>query len=303
MRWLERGRGEPVVFVHGVPTSPELWRGVLPRLENVRALAWEMVGYGASIPEGRGRDISVARQADYLAAWLEHLDLRPVLVGHDLGGGVVQNVAVRYPERCRGLLLTNAVGYDSWPVPEVKALRAAGALVERLPDPAVKLILGTLFRLGHDDQRVAAASGRLHWRHYARHGAGKALVRQARSLEVRDTLSVQAALPRLGVPARVVWGAADGFQRVGYGERFARDLGTTLERIEGGKHFTPEDHPERVAAALDDLLREVRARERKSLGQQAVKLMDNAFRATDNDKNVGRKRARAQRRVAPMKKV
>jgi pimeloyl-ACP methyl ester carboxylesterase len=30
MRWLERGAGTPIVFVHGIPTSPELWRLVLP---------------------------------------------------------------------------------------------------------------------------------------------------------------------------------------------------------------------------------------------------------------------------------
>ncbi len=88
MRWLEHGQGYPVVLVHGIPTSPELWRRVLPRLRGARALAWEMVGYGASIPEGKGRDISVARQADYLAAWLRQLGIdRAVLVGHDLGGG------------------------------------------------------------------------------------------------------------------------------------------------------------------------------------------------------------------------
>ncbi len=107
MRWKEAGEGLPVVFVHGLPTSPKLWRRVLPRIENARAMAWEMVGYGASIPEGRGRDISVGRQADYLVRWLEALGIeRAVLAGHDLGGGVVQIAAVRHPERCAGLFLT-----------------------------------------------------------------------------------------------------------------------------------------------------------------------------------------------------
>ena len=48
MRWEETGEGLPVVFVHGIPTSPRLWRHVMPRVKG-RALAWEMVGYGASI--------------------------------------------------------------------------------------------------------------------------------------------------------------------------------------------------------------------------------------------------------------
>ncbi len=258
MRWLEHGQGYPVVLVHGIPTSPELWRRVLPRLRGARALAWEMVGYGKSIPEGRGRDISVAKQADYLAAWIRQLGIdRAVLVGHDLGGGVMQIAAARYPGLCAGLLLTNAVGYDSWPIPEVKAIRAAGGLVKRLPNLAIKFIHSTLFRLGHDDPEMAREASAFHWRNYARHGAAAAFVRQVRSLDVRDTLAVQSALPHLNVPARVAWGVGDQFQKVHYGERFARDLGTSLRRIEGGKHFTPEDHPEVIAEALDDLILEV----------------------------------------------
>ena len=52
MRWLERGTGLPVVLVHGIPTSPRLWRHVIPKLEGVRVLAWEMVGYGDSFAAG-----------------------------------------------------------------------------------------------------------------------------------------------------------------------------------------------------------------------------------------------------------
>jgi len=77
---------------------------------------------------------------------------------------------------------------------------------------------------------------------------------------VHDTLAVQGALPTLKVPARIVWGVADPFQKLEYGERFARDLGTTVQRIEGGRHFTPEDHPDVVATAIEDLAAEVAAR-------------------------------------------
>ena len=90
IRWLEQGAGTPVVLVHGIPTSPVLWRHVVPLLPDLRVLALEMTGYGDSIPAGRDRDVSVSAQADRLNAWIEHLGLGPVtLVGHDLGGGVV----------------------------------------------------------------------------------------------------------------------------------------------------------------------------------------------------------------------
>ncbi|WP_114451529.1 alpha/beta fold hydrolase [Halopolyspora algeriensis] len=255
MRWLEQGEGSAVVFVHGIPTSAELWRHVIPRVGNGRRLAWEMPGYGASIPAGRDRDISVARQADYLNAWLDHLGIeRAVLVGHDLGGGVVQNLAVHHRDRAAGMVLTNAIGYDSWPVPPVKAMQRAAPVLRWFPDAVVYPQFAALLRLGHDNAQLARESVGEHWRHYVTHGAAQALARQAGALDVHDTLAVADRLPELDLPARVVWGTADGFQKVEYGRRFARDLGATLQRIEGGRHFTPEDHPEPIAAAVDELL-------------------------------------------------
>lgn len=259
MRWHEQGAGEPVIFLHGIPTGPRLWRHVLPRLEGtpgVRALAWEMVGYGTSIPAGEDRDISVARQAEYLAEWMDALGIESaVLVGHDLGGGVAQIAAVRHPERVRGLVLMNAICYDSWPIPSVTALQQVAPLLKRLPDAAVWPILATLMARGHDDLARARESLRVHWQPYAASGgAGRALARQVRSLRTADTLAVADALPSLDLPAALVWGAADQFQKVGYGYRLAHDLGARLERVEGGRHFVPEDHPGRVAAAVGALL-------------------------------------------------
>jgi pimeloyl-ACP methyl ester carboxylesterase len=251
VRWLEQGSGTPVVLVHGIPTSPTLWRHVLPLLPDVRCLALEMVGFGESIPAGAGRDISLAAQAGYLLDWLEHLGVRrAVLVGHDLGGGVVHIAAVRRPDLVAGLLVTNGVGYDSWPIPSVKALRAAAPVLSRLPAPALLPALTTLVLRGHDDLGRVRESLPLHYGPYARHGGGAAMARQVQALDVRDTLAVQEALPSLDVPARVVWGAADAFQKIRYGERFASDLGAPLRRIEGGKHFVPEDHPDVLAAEI-----------------------------------------------------
>jgi pimeloyl-ACP methyl ester carboxylesterase len=232
MRWLEHGEGTPVVLVHGIPTSPELWRHVVPHLGGGRCLAWD----------------------DYLATWLGHLDLdRVVLVGHDLGGGVAQIVAIREPERIAGLVLTNAIGYDSWPIPSVKAMQRMAAGLRRLPDAALYPMFVTLLRRGHDNRAREAESIGIHWRHYAAHGAAPSLMCQMSALNVHDTLAVADRLPGLRVPARVVWGGADQFQKVAYGERLARDLGARLERIDGGRHFTPEDHPDRIAPAINEI--------------------------------------------------
>jgi pimeloyl-ACP methyl ester carboxylesterase len=85
------------------------------------------------------------------------------------------------------------------------------------------------------------------------------MARQVAALDVADTLAVQDGLLRLQLPSRVVWGVNDPFQKIEYGERFARDLGTTVQRIEGGKHFTPEDAPDVIAADIYDLAADVTA--------------------------------------------
>ncbi|NYE47812.1 pimeloyl-ACP methyl ester carboxylesterase [Spinactinospora alkalitolerans] len=263
VRWEETGPGTAtaVVFIHGIPTSPGLWRDVLSHVKAARCLAFEMVGYGESVPAGRGRDISVARQADYLLGWLEAIGVeRAVFVGHDLGGGVAQIAAVRRPESCAGLLLTNAIGYDSWPIPSVKALQGSAGLLERLPPAALRPLLASLILRGHDDLAAARRSYRVHRRQYAAHDGAAALARQVRALDVGDTLAVCGDLARLRVPARVVWGTADRFQKLHYGERLAADLEAPLLRIPGGRHFTPEDHPGIIAAATNDLVRAVERR-------------------------------------------
>lgn len=261
LRWLEDGPadGTPVVLVHGIPTSPALWRHVVPRVlsstPTARLLAFEMLGYGESIPAGRQRPIGVARQADYLLGWLDALGIeRAVLVGHDLGGGVAQIAAVRAPRRCAGLVLTNCIAHDNWPVPPVRAMRATSPLVARLPAAAFRALYAATLRHLHSDPAVAAESVQAHLPAYQRSGGGAALARQVRSLDTRDTLAVADDLRRLDVPARVVWGTADPYLRPEHAERLAWDLGTELRRVEGGLHFTPEDSPEPVAAAITEVL-------------------------------------------------
>lgn len=56
------------------------------------------------------------------------------------------------------------------------------------------------------------------------------------------------------MPSRAVWGAADRFQDLRYGERLTADLGAPLLSIDTARHFVPEDHPEPVAEAVDEVL-------------------------------------------------
>jgi pimeloyl-ACP methyl ester carboxylesterase len=231
--------------------ASRLWRHVLPHIDGARVLAWEMVGYGRSWDLPPSVDISVKAQAGHLHHWLDELAVeRAVLVGHDLGGGVCQIAAVDRPDRCAGLVLCNSIGYDSWPIPIVRALQRVRGGTARLPPWLFKPLLAAFLVPGHDDRTRARESFEAHWPGYAHPHGPAAFARQVRSLRTEDTLEVADRLPRLDARAAVVWGAADQFQKVEYGRRLAADLGARITEIPGGKHFVPENHPRDLAAAV-----------------------------------------------------
>jgi hypothetical protein len=101
----------------------------------------------------------------------------------------------RKPDRCAGLLLTNAISYDSWPIPSVKAMQKLGPALHRLPDAVVQSFLRMFLARGHQDSQRGHEAMELYWPMYARHGAADALARQVRSLRTADTLASRTATP------------------------------------------------------------------------------------------------------------
>ena len=108
--YVDTGAGEPVVFLHGNPTSSYLWRNVIAHVEGLgRCLAPDLVGMGDSgaAPDGSYRFVDHAR---YLDAWFEALGLTDVtLVVHDWGSALGFYWAYRHPERVRGIAYMEAV--------------------------------------------------------------------------------------------------------------------------------------------------------------------------------------------------
>lgn len=260
MRWEDHGpRGEktPVIMVHGFPTHPRLWRYVIPRItrHGVRCLAWEMVGYGWSMREGLNREISIAQQAKYLRAWMRRMGIeRAVLVGHDLGGGVVQRVAVENPELCAGLVLADSVAYDNWPVAPVRLSRALAGAIERMSPYMLKwYFAGAMMYLGYDEALRRMESMLLHWQPYGRPVGPMAFAHQLRSLDASDTLAIAQGLSGVRVPARIVWGEDDPLG-VASARQLARDLDAQLLVIPNARHYTPEDHPGMVAQCIEQVL-------------------------------------------------
>jgi haloalkane dehalogenase len=114
MAWLETGAGDPIVLLHGNPTSSYLWRNVIPHVAGLgRCLAPDLVGFGHSAklePSGPDR-YHFAEQRRHLDALLEQLGVREraVLVLHDWGSVLGFDWARRHPERVAGIAYLEAV--------------------------------------------------------------------------------------------------------------------------------------------------------------------------------------------------
>ena len=124
MAYHEAGSGDPVVFLHGNPTSSYLWRNVMRPLATAwRCLAPDLVGMGDSdkLPGGDPGRYSLARHQELIDAWLQALvPTGPLtLVLHDWGSALGFDWARRHPERVRGIAYMEAIvcplSWAQWP--------------------------------------------------------------------------------------------------------------------------------------------------------------------------------------------
>jgi haloalkane dehalogenase len=111
MSYVDVGAGDPIVFLHGNPTSSYLWRNIIPFVAGQgRCLAPDLVGMGQSgrMPGGGYRFVDHAR---YLDAWFDALDLTRniVLVLHDWGSALGFNRACRFPGQVQAIAYMEAI--------------------------------------------------------------------------------------------------------------------------------------------------------------------------------------------------
>jgi haloalkane dehalogenase len=109
--FVDVGHGDPIVFLHGNPTSSYLWRNIIPHVGDLgRCLAPDLVGMGQSAP-APGGGYRFADHARYLDAWFEALGLtrNVALVLHDWGSALGFQWASRHPERVRALAYMEAI--------------------------------------------------------------------------------------------------------------------------------------------------------------------------------------------------
>jgi haloalkane dehalogenase len=124
MAYVEMGEGDPIVFLHGNPTSSYLWRNVMPHLEGRgRLIAPDLVGMGDSgklEPSGPERYRFVEHR-DYLFELLDALGVNEnvTLVIHDWGSALGFHWAEHNPHAVRGIAymegIVRPISWDDWP--------------------------------------------------------------------------------------------------------------------------------------------------------------------------------------------
>ncbi len=119
MHYVEEGEGEPILFLHGNPTSSYLWRNVIPHLSSLgRCIAPDLIGMGKSDkPDIEYRFFDHSR---YVEGFIEALGLRDItFVIHDWGSALGFHYARRHESNARGLAFMEAivrpVTWEEWP--------------------------------------------------------------------------------------------------------------------------------------------------------------------------------------------
>ena len=267
MAYVDVGEGDPIVFLHGNPTSSYLWRNVIPHCEGSgRCLAPDLIGMGRSGKAGDGSYRFVDHSA-YLDAWFEalELNLNVTLVVHDWGSGLGFHWAHRHPERIKALVYMEAivkpVSWDDWP-------ESARGVFEAMRSPAgeemvleknffVERILPASVLRGLTEEEMAVYRAP-----YQEAGESR-----------RPTLTWPRQIPLDGEPADVVeivenygqWlsgsdipklfvNADPGVILVGAQRDFCRAWPNQQEVTVPGSHFIQEDSPHQIGEAIAGFL-------------------------------------------------
>lgn len=118
MHYVDEGRGEPVVMLHGNPTWSFYYRNLIKTLSPfMRCLALDHVGCGLS-DKPQDYDYCLKNHIQNAIDWMESLQIgRFHLIVHDWGGAVGMGVAIRWPARVKTLTILNSAAYLSESIP------------------------------------------------------------------------------------------------------------------------------------------------------------------------------------------
>ena len=119
IHYVEEGSGDPVLFLHGQPTSSYLWRNVIPHVSPVaRAIAMDNIGFGKS--DKPDLEYRFVDHIKYVEGFIEAMGLRNVtLVIHDWGSALGFHYAMRHESNVKGIVFMEAL---LMPIPSLDAM-------------------------------------------------------------------------------------------------------------------------------------------------------------------------------------
>lgn len=270
MAYRDTGAGEPIVFLHGNPTSSYLWRNIVDQVGAYgRCIAPDLIGMGGSAKlagsgDGRYRYSEHRRHLAALLALLE-IDERVTLVGHDWGGVLAMDWARSHPGGVRGIAyMETLVGPVSWsgqnapdPVLFGPLRTARGEEMVLLNNDFVEKVLpaGTARDLTDDEMDV-------YRRPYQRAGEDRrATLTWAREIpidgepsDVHDTVVANAAFMANSPIPKLFINGEPGALLTGPLRESCRAWPNQREVTVAGRHFLPEDSPDQISQALTQWL-------------------------------------------------
>jgi pimeloyl-ACP methyl ester carboxylesterase len=249
IRYVDTGRGTPVIFLHGFGASIYAWRDILAPVAaaGFRAVAFDNRGFGLSEKPAKGYE-----NGDYsrlLAAFMDSLAIPDaVIVGHSMGGEVAAEFALAYPNRVRGLVLMDAAGFGVR-VPFVLRLASwpgVGRIVSGLRS---RWITGRLLRSTYaNPDLVAERDVDQYYAPLADADFGRALRGVLAGFRF-DTL--RGRLVGIAKPTLVLWGDADRWIPLWIGRAIALELPrSAFIVVRKAGHASPEEAPAEVVRHL-----------------------------------------------------
>jgi len=254
--YLDEGRGEPIVMIHGNPTWSFYYRHLISDLrQRCRVIAPDHVGCGLS-DKPRHYDYTLARHIANLEALIEHLELKKLtLVMHDWGGPIGMGYAVRHPENVRRFVILNTVAFWSPRIPiflRLCRLPVLGPLAIRGLN--LFAILATVIGCRHRE-RMAKQVRAGYLFPYDSYANRIAHLRFVQDIPVNSKhpsyallRSIEEGLAQLqGRPMMVIWGDRDPVFRPLFLQMWKdRFPGASVKRIDDAGHYVVEDAHERI---------------------------------------------------------
>ena len=244
--YTDRGRGDPVVFLHGFPLDRRIWDAQAAKLsDHHRVLAPDLRGFGQS---RRSDPFTIESLADDTHLFLEQLAASPcVLAGLSMGGYVALAYARKYPEDLRGLILVDTKAEADTPQAKegrakmIDLARTSGA--KAVAEEMLPKMLSNATQQNRPDvvKTLRAMMG----------DCSPQAIEYALAA-MRDRPDRTPELPGIKTPTLIIVGESDAITPPEVAERMQKAIpGATREVIRGAGHMAPLEQPEQVNRAIE----------------------------------------------------